>query len=220
MKFWFCVFLVLSLLALGHGLYRADYLRVPEIVSAPLLIGSLPLLFGGFLAASLCWKSMLEISGFHVSAFRCIASCGLTVFGKFLPGKVWSIAGQSAYISLHSDASIGQSVLVSVRTQIYELWSGLILATVGLYALGTLRDWGLTILSAWVLLTVVLFSPVVERVADIIGRRLRVVGHSERTRAQQPVLECLGSEFRRPLGCLRLRLRRRRACAGAVGLRS
>ncbi|KKK93946.1 hypothetical protein LCGC14_2687810, partial [marine sediment metagenome] len=102
MKTSYRIFLVLSVLALSVGLYRADYLRVPEIVSGTALIGSLLLLFCGFLVMTRCWKGMLDTSGFRASSASCIAGCGLSVFGKFIPGKVWTIMGRAAYIAQHT----------------------------------------------------------------------------------------------------------------------
>ena len=171
MKIWYRVFLVLSLLALTVGLYRADYMRVPEIVSGTALIGSLPLLFGGFLVAALCWKGMLGTSGFRASLASCIAGYGLSVFGKFIPGKVWTVVGRAAYIAQHTDSPLAQLSLVSLRTQLLETWSGLILGAIGLCAFGALQVWGTITIVLWSLLTILIFSSTAQRVATVVGRK-------------------------------------------------
>jgi len=170
MKAWFQLFIAISLLFLVGALYQADYLKVPAIVSGGDACGSIVLLFAGFLAGTISWKAMLERSGYDSSLSSCIAGTGLSVFGKYIPGKVWVIAGRAAYISQRSTYSLGQLSIVSLRTQFIGLWTGLALGGLGLSLVGGLHRWGWPAITLWLVLSVLIFSQAVQRFVNAAGR--------------------------------------------------
>jgi len=179
MKVWFQLLIVLSLVFLGAALYRADYLRVATVVSVGDAAASIPLLFAGFLAGTVCWKGMLDTSRYHASVRSCIAGMGLSVFGKYIPGKVWTIAGRAAYASQGTSHSLGQLSIVSLRTQFINLWTGLAAGVLGLSLVGGLHRWGWPAIALWLVLTVLIFSQAVQRTVTagarfLLRRELRV----------------------------------------------
>lgn len=97
MRSWFQLFVFVSLFFIAIALYKADYLRIPAVLSFPDLIASLIFLFLGLLAAGMCWHKTIQVSGFDVPVTVSIAGFGLSVFGKYIPGKVWTIAGRATY---------------------------------------------------------------------------------------------------------------------------
>jgi len=170
MKICFQLLVAITLVFLAAALYRADYLKVPTIVSAGDAAGSILLLFAGFLVGTMCWRAMLERSGYRVSLGSCVASMGLSMFGKYVPGKLWTIAGRAAYVAQLHKESFAHLSIVSLRTQFVSLWTGLTLGVCGLCIVGGLRLWGCTAIALWVLLTVLVFSQAVQRIAAGAGR--------------------------------------------------
>jgi len=170
MRTWYRLFLLVSLLCLVVALYQADYLRIPELVSAPSLTVSFLLLFAAFLVETVCWKAMLAAFGFKVSGGRCLAGMGLSVFGKFVPGKVWTIAGRGAYIAQRRDYPLAELTVVSLQTQFADLWTALAFGTIGLSVVGGFYQWGWSAVVLWLLLSALIFSPTVQHTATAVGR--------------------------------------------------
>ena len=170
MKVCFRIFVLLSFICLALWLYRADYLRLPEILSPLNLTASLVFLFAAFLVSALCWKGVLETAHFDVPARDCIAGMGLSVFGKYIPGKIWTIAGRAAYVAQGTKYSLAELSVFSLRTQFLDLWTGLSLGTVGLCVVGGLKIWGSAVVVLWLLLTGLIFSRAVQKIATAAGR--------------------------------------------------
>lgn len=103
------------------ALYRADYLRIPEIVSLPFLGVSFILLFCGFSVHAYSFRALLRAANIRVSFGETFASMGLNVFGKYVPGKVAASVGNALYLgNRHGIATIGlvgyglQFMLISI----------------------------------------------------------------------------------------------------------
>ena len=158
MKLWYQVFVLVSLGCLVGALYHADYLRVPDIVSPGHFAGSIVLLFGAFLAATISWNCMLKVSRLDVSARDAFTSMGLSVFGKYVPGKVWAIAGRAAYVARTTDLSLTPLAVASVRTQLIDIWTGLTLGAIALFLLSQVPHSGWVAIICWTVLTVLIFS--------------------------------------------------------------
>ena len=95
MKNWFRYIFYASLIFLAIALVRADYLVIPTIYDPPKLISSFLLLFAGFLLNALSWSRTLRHTPFQVSDRKGLASHGLAIFGKYIPGKFWVIMGRA-----------------------------------------------------------------------------------------------------------------------------
>ena len=161
-RYWYKYFVYLSLVFLIVALYKADYLVIPEITSFYYLIGSFVFMFGGFAADALSWKSILNTSNFRASTKECFASVGLSIFAKYIPGKVLVIVGRAAYIAEQMSYPLGRFSLLSLNAQFISLWVGLTLGTFGLFILGELLVWKWLILFLWISLTVIIFSKAVH----------------------------------------------------------
>ena len=99
MKVLFRSFLYLSLLFALYYLAHEDLLEVPRFRSYGILALSVPFLLAGLLGGTLSWHTILLRAGFHTTHTECIASMGLSVFGKYIPGKFWLLLGRAAYLS-------------------------------------------------------------------------------------------------------------------------
>jgi len=156
-------FIYLSIFFLCIALYKFDYLHIPHIRSNVILLSSFPFLFAGFIGNAFSWKKVLDQANYPVEIKKSIASIGLSIFGKYIPGKIWMIIGRSAYISLKTGYNIKQLSLLSLNTQFITLWAGLLLGFVGLLVLGGDLLWGWTIIVVWLVLTTIIFSHSVHR---------------------------------------------------------
>jgi len=158
------------------ALYRADYLVIPKITSFYCLTGSFVFMFGGFAADALSWRSILNTSDFRANTRECFASVGLSIFAKYIPGKVLVIVGRAAYISEQMSYPLGTISLLSLNAQFISLWIGLTLGTTGLFILGELLIWKWLILFLWTSLTVIIFSKVVH---VLLENTIKSVFHKE-----------------------------------------
>ena len=166
MKHWYKYFVYLSLLFLAVALYYADYLKVPKLISFPAILASLVFLFLGFISGAVAWKKILEKSHYHVDLSECLAGTGLSIFGKYIPGKIWLIVGRAAYIAEKSDYSLGRLSTISLNAQFIDLWIGLFFGMIGLLLLGRFHLWGWLVLFVLLGLTAVIFSKLVYSAAD------------------------------------------------------
>ena len=158
MNFWHKYFVYISLLFLTVALYNANYLKVPQIFSLPSLIDSFIFLFAGFIANTISWKYILKKSDYHINLKECLAGTGLSIFSKYIPGKIWMVMGRASYIAEKNQLPFGTLSAISLNAQFIALWLGLIFGVIGLFLLGGLHLWGWLILCLWVGLTVVIFS--------------------------------------------------------------
>jgi hypothetical protein len=157
MKSWHKYLVYISLVFLAVALYNANFLKVPQIFSASALTASFIFLFAGFITNAISWKQVLRKSNYHVDLSACIAGVGLSIFGKYIPGKIWMIMGRAAYIAEKFQHPLGVLSAVSLNAQFIAIWFGLIFGMIGLFLLGGLHLWGWLILSLWVGLTIVIF---------------------------------------------------------------
>lgn len=161
-----------SLLFLCVALSRADYLKLPVIIS-PLLCGaSLAFLFAGFVADAWAWRSLAAACGLRCSLRDSLAGCGLSIFGKYIPGKVWMVVGRAAYCAERGGGAFKDYSLVALTGQLITLWLGLALGAMGLLAIGAWRLWGPATLALWLAVSVLLFTRVAHRAAERVSSRL------------------------------------------------
>jgi glycosyltransferase 2 family protein len=129
---WHKYFIYLSLIFLVLFLYRMDYLKMPVVHSPITLVFSLLLLFLGFLADTFSWKKTLQMYGVNVVFAQALSSTGLSVFGKYMPGKLWAILGRAGLISKHGKGTTSEISAIALSAQILSIVCGLILGMVAL----------------------------------------------------------------------------------------
>ncbi len=161
-------FVYISLLFLAVVLYHTNFLKVPKAISLPAILASFIFLFLGFISGAVAWKKILEKSNYHVNLNECLAGTGLSIFGKYIPGKIWIVVGRAAYIAEKSDYSLGKLSAISLNAQFIDLWTGLIFGTIGVFFIGGFHIWGLLTLFMLLGLTVIIFSKVVHSAIESI----------------------------------------------------
>lgn len=109
-----------------------DYLFVPEVHDVPLFAASFPVLFLSFLASCRCWQVGARDTGASIDFAQAVASYGLPVFAKYLPGKVWVLAGRVAYMMQANPAnSVTRLGAASVAVQLIDIWVAFTLSLLG-----------------------------------------------------------------------------------------
>ncbi len=171
---WHRYLVYVSLIFVAIALYRFDYLQVPDVASYPLLLATLPLQLAGFFFLVASWNVLLARSGCTVRFVDGLAALGLSVLGNYVPGKVWLIMGRASYIANRYDYPLAKVSMLSFHAQLITLWAGLLLGSLGAFAVGGVRLWGPLIGLLWLVLTLSIFSRGVHAlVARLIGRVIR-----------------------------------------------
>ena len=156
-KYWFTTFIVISISFLVIKLVNADYLFVPEIKSYQLLSLSLFSLFMGFILETLTWKRLLKESGYAIDIYESLASTGLSILGKYIPGKVWTIIGKAGYLVDKKNFPKDAITSLTFNHQILALWFGVLFGIIGLANFHVSYDLVLMMLGSFVLLSLLLF---------------------------------------------------------------
>ncbi len=159
LKNLFRILLYLSLAFFAWYLYKADYLIFEKVsFNYKPLAASLLFLFSGFVVSTLSWGYALKVHGHQISARQSIRSHGLSVFAKYIPGKIWVILGRASYVS-NDSLSLRLASMVSLKEQlIYLLW-GLLISIVPVTVFLQQFLAGLVILLSTLFIAFILFSP-------------------------------------------------------------
>jgi uncharacterized membrane protein YbhN (UPF0104 family) len=159
MKKWFNIFIYISLGFLITALIKADYLKMPEINNYTYIIIGIVLVCIGFVFDAISWHKTLIHFGFReVRVSHAVISMGLSIFGKYVPGKIWTIIGRSAYIAKQYDLSETETAIISLNAQFISFWVGLFFGIVGLLIFGSQFYLLELSLLVWSLFTLLLFS--------------------------------------------------------------
>jgi glycosyltransferase 2 family protein len=169
---FFRYFVYISVIVFLYSLYKSDYLQLPHIHSLKEICISIILLIGGFIVAAISWQRVLLKSGFTINACDGIAGVGISIFGKYIPGKVWQILGPSAYISARYNYPMANISVATLEAELVGLWVGLCLGALGLIVVNAVNIWGWGLLLLWLGLTILIFTRFVHTVVDRILRKL------------------------------------------------
>ncbi len=174
MKKYFLIFFYISLIFLVISLYKANYLEVPSILNYKLLFFSLVTLFGGFCFSTYTWYKTIHCFGYRkVSLKETLLSTGLTIFGKYIPGKVWMILGRAAYISsVYQYIPLKTISEISLNSQIMTLWVGFSLGSIALFYSPIFTGYVPLLFVAWFFFSVLLFSRFPQFFSKILYKRV------------------------------------------------
>ena len=158
MKNYFHLFVYLSLGFLLFALYHANYLTIPNVVNPGYVALSLLLLCLGFLVDAFSWHTTLRVAGNKTSVKDAMASMGLSIFGKYIPGKFWVIAGRAAFITKKYNLNEKNTAILSLNAQFISLWAALLLGGIGVMLIEGFSIWGAGALLLWTILSLILFT--------------------------------------------------------------
>ena len=135
-------------------------------------VGSIVFLFLGFLADAASWRHLVRRSGYGVSRRECLAAVGLSTFGKYVPGKIWTIVGRAAYVAERHGTSLAAISSISLTWQFVMLWLGLLFGAVGLFLVRGMDIWGWPVTVLWLGLTILSFTNIAHQGGRHLIKRL------------------------------------------------
>ncbi len=128
MKRIFNILLLVSFVFLFIYLIRQEYI-IPEIINPVALVISFAALFIGYVASAYSWKVAMGVHGFRFSMREALVSHGLSIFAKYIPGKVWVILGRAGYLS-EDKSELKNLSFISFMEQLVYLWAGFVVSAV------------------------------------------------------------------------------------------
>lgn len=111
-------------------LYKFDYLVIPKIVNFSSLLISVLILILSFINACENWRITLKQDGvLNLTVKEGIVSNGLSVFTKYIPGKLFTVLSRAFYIQKKYKLPLNVLTYVSLKAQLLSLWVGLLLGS-------------------------------------------------------------------------------------------
>lgn len=127
MKIFIRILVYFSLAFLVFFLYKFDYLRVKGLdLDLTYIIPGTIILWAGFVMSTFSWWKALKVHDIHVSKRLALVSHGLSVFAKYIPGKVWVILGRASFVSM-GNHSMRSASYISLKEQLIYVWLGLLI---------------------------------------------------------------------------------------------
>lgn len=172
MKSWFKYLFIASLVFLVIALIRADYLVIPELYRPWLLLPAIAFACIGFFLNGLSWTMAVRQAGYRITMRDGVTAHGLSIFTKYIPGKIWVIMGRAEYVAKTYGYSRKDMASFSLDAQLISIWSALLLGTIGVFLVKGLNLFGGGILALFSGLSLVIYTPFFHRVASRIMSRI------------------------------------------------
>lgn len=171
-KNWFNYFVYISIIFLLTTLYKSNYLIIPKIYSKVAFSASFLLLFSGLIIHSYCYLKILGISGYRVKLNSCITGSGLSVFGKYIPGKLWTVVGRAAYLADNYKMPLGKLSAISFSAEIIQYWLGLLIGLFVFLVIGGPENLIWIVLLIWFGFSILIFNSKVQNIIKSIIDRI------------------------------------------------
>lgn len=165
LKHWLKILLYASIGFLLYYLFKFDYLVFERIQFNYFLATlSVILLWVGFYASAIGWQIALKQHGYIISRKLALHSHGISVFAKYIPGKLWVIIGRAS-VAAKGKYSIKVFSTISLKEQLVYLFVGLLVSLIGLTFVDISPYFLLTIVATVFGLGFFLFSPMIYQLA-------------------------------------------------------
>jgi glycosyltransferase 2 family protein len=148
-----------------------------SLLNNPLIIPALLLQVFASILFVLAWKVLLSVQTQHgFTSAQCAAQIGITLLGKYLPGKIWGLVGRT-YLLNSKGVSKSESLSLLLADQFITFFTGIAIGTV---ALCTIFYGKIAIpLAILALLTVPIvgkyYSEIISWLTQYLGRWLKKV---------------------------------------------
>lgn len=156
MKKFFNILFYVSLACLAVYLYKFDYFTIPVISDYYSAVFSVVLLFVGFILQAITWEKTLKLFNIFINYKLAISSSGLSIFMKYIPGKVMVVLGRAAYISSKKNINISKTTTASFLNQIITLWVGLFLGSIIIFTVEIPSVWKIVSIIIFLFLTLIM----------------------------------------------------------------
>lgn len=124
----------LSLGLLVYYLSQQDLLQLTAIHYHPAHLSlSMALLFLGFFLSTFSWRMALKKHGVDIAQGLATYSHGISVFTKYIPGKIWTILGRAGIVKHFADKSLSELSAISLKEQFIYLFIGILISIVPSY---------------------------------------------------------------------------------------
>jgi glycosyltransferase 2 family protein len=149
------VFLYVSFISVVVYLYLNELFVLPEFNKAGWFVVSIAFLLIGYSLDVKAWQEIVKVKIKYVSYEHAFISTGKYIFSKYMPGKLWVIAGRAAYLKeIHNDDLIGL-VSISFYYQIISIVAGTLVGFGILYLIDLKWFW---IIATTLILFLILLS--------------------------------------------------------------
>jgi len=159
---------VLIYLSLGFVvwyLWDSGLYHTPEIYNVKLLAWSFILLILGHILYVKAWESMLS-EQFVLDRQIIYESESLTIFNKYIPGKIWVVLGPVSYLKRYYNISTKQIINYSFNLQVIIIWTGLLF---GLFFIGSFNNLLMTAYAImFITLSLLVFTSYVHKFVEKI----------------------------------------------------
>jgi hypothetical protein len=123
----------------------------------------------------IAWKELLSKHSIKINYKAAISSEGLSIFAKYIPGKLFVVLGRASYLSIGGN-SLKMATFLSLKSQLILVWSGLIIGVIPLFYFNGNAELKSLSIIAILLISLFLFS---KSVHNIIIKIISSVFHRE-----------------------------------------
>lgn len=133
---------------------------------------SLGFLFLGFVLSGFSWWYALKVHRINISIKKAVASHGLPIFAKYIPGKVWTILGRAAKVAQMQDKSTVFLSFISLKEQLVYLLLGILISIVPIYKTYGLNYFFFLIVLSGLGLYLVIFNRLIHKLVTVILEKM------------------------------------------------
>jgi uncharacterized membrane protein YbhN (UPF0104 family) len=174
MQKWLKYLIGLSFIFVAIFLFQSRNVEIPDVRSYSKLCISLLLVVSGFLIDSFTWSKALQLYGLERIRWRHgIVSNGMSVFGKYIPGKVWIIIGRAGIISSYGFGETKRISAISLIVQMISLWSGFLLGAFVVNSTLLSIPITIVIIGLWLFLTLYIFTSLISDFSNKLLSRIQ-----------------------------------------------
>jgi glycosyltransferase 2 family protein len=166
------ILIYISLLFLAWFLWRFDYLSLKGIkLNYGWFSLSVAFLWAGFWLSAISWRFALWYHNIRIDNRTAVVSHGLSIFAKYIPGKIWVILGRASYVSRRGE-SLKETSFISLKEQLLYILLGLIISAIPSFWYFKLNYITISLLITCLVLALILFNRRVHQLAEILLGKL------------------------------------------------
>jgi len=169
---WYNYFIFVSFVFIVIYLYINDLYKFPVILSLHIFLLSVILFIISFFIGSFAWYIILLKANYPVNYFHASYSFGVAVIGKYIPGKIWSMIGQSGFIFKNNDYNKKDIISLTFIEQIIALWVGMVIGSFSLFYLEDGYLYGWLIFFLLLILSFIIFTKVIHKSIDKVSNKI------------------------------------------------
>lgn len=173
-KNWVSWLIYISVIFLAITLIREDYIVMPPRLDLGLFMVSLLLLFAGFVVQGVAYKIVLQSYGYRIGFKDSLASFGVSVLSRYMPGKFWVHLSRGGYIAQRYGYPLDEMIYISLYAQFLGMWNVILFCLVGLLLLDISLYLKGVVVVFWLLLSLIIFTRILQNlVQKMVSKTLK-----------------------------------------------